>query len=407
MIRSPAQALSQDVTSAVKRLRPELEHISRTIHDDPETAFEEHRAVELLTAWLAARGFSVQVPVAEIGTAFVASFGTTGARRPRIAFLAEYDALPGLGHGCGHNLIAAGAVVAAAALVELRPQLDGEVLVIGTPAEEGGGGKVMELQRGVFDGVDAALMFHPADRTLPWRHAKSSAHLRVTFRGRAAHAAKNPQDGANALAAMIQLFVALDGLRQHLRPTAQIHGVIRNGGDAPNIVPDLTIADFLVREDRMEAAGELVERFRACAAAAALATGTSAQVDETAPTYSERKNNHALAERVASYLELQGVPVEPASTSNPAGSSDIGNVSLAIPVIHPYLAVAQRGTPGHSVAFRHAVVQDEAHDATEKMAAALCQAAIDLFEEPGFLDQVKEEFARSGPDLGGPADAPA
>lgn len=392
--------LQPETTAAAAGLRSELERISRSIFADPELAFEEHRARTLLTGWLSEQGFRIDPTLPGLETAFVARMGAVRAGSPRIALLAEYDALPGLGHGCGHNLIAAGAVVAAATVAAVMPDIAGELLVIGTPAEEGGGGKVLMLNRGIFNGLDAALMFHPADRNLPWRHARSSAHLRVTFHGRAAHAAKNPEDGANALAAMIQLYVAIDAMRQHLPSAAQIHGVIRNGGAAPNVVPDLTVADFLVRGARIEALAEHVERFRACAEGAAIATGTTVEVEETAPTYSERKNNHTMADRVSSYLVAQGIEMEPPAVNNPSGSSDIGNVSLVLPIIHPYLAVAPRGTPGHSVAFRERVCTDMAHECTAAMAAALSQTALDLFESPTFLASVRDEFSSSGPDLG-------
>lgn len=385
--------------AATTSLRSDLESLSKAIHADPELAFEERRASALLCSWLASHGFEVQKPVGMLDTAFLGRAGSA-KRGPTIAFLAEYDALPGLGHACGHNLIAAGAVVAAATCLAARDDLQGEILVIGTPAEEGGGGKVLQLERGVFDEVDVAMMFHPADRTLPWRHARSAAHLRVTFHGRAAHAAKNPEDGVNALAAMIQLFVAIDGLRQHIPSSARIHGVIREGGSAPNIVPDRTSADFLVRDARAEGALALVQRFRSCAQAAALATGATVEVRETAPLYLERKNNHLLATRVMGYLASFGIPIEEPSPANPAGSSDIGNVSMAIPVIHPYLAVAPRGTPGHSIAFRDLVCTDDAHEATSAMAASMAQAALDLIDEPSFLSAVREEFATSSPDIG-------
>lgn len=376
----------------MRALQGDLLAISKAIHANPETAFAEHRAAKLLAEWLSDHGFVVVRPVADLETAFVARFASAVPARPAMAFLAEYDALPGLGHGCGHNLIAAGAVVAATAVVNAHPELAGQVVVIGTPAEEGGGGKVLLLDRGVFEEVDAAMMFHPADRTLPWRRAKASAHLQVTFHGRAAHAAKNPEDGVNALAAMIQLFVAVDGLRQHLRPSSQIHGIITNGGDAPNVVPERTEAVFLVRGATTEEALTLVQRFRNCAEAAALASGTTVEIDETAPLYSERVNNETLASRVAEYLVGAGVDVDTARPDEPAGSSDIGNVSRCLPTIHPYLAIAPRGTPSHSAEFRDIVGSDRAVQQVVPMVVALASAAVDFLEDPVFRDAIGLEF---------------
>ena len=392
-----ARRAAPEIAAAVAGLRPELDAVSAAIYARPETAFEEHHARDVLCEFLADHGFGIDKGVADLPTAFVA---TRGEGTPRLAFLVEYDALPGLGHGCGHNLIAAGGVVAAAAVAALgRPAASaGTLVVIGCPGEEGGGGKVLELERGLFDDVDAALMFHPADRTLPWRHARSSAHLHVRYSGRAAHAAKNPEDGRSALAGLIQLFTGLDAMRQYIGRSAQIHGVVRHGGDAPNVVPEHACADFLTREATLAANSALIERFIACAQGAALATGTTCEVSETAPRYSERKNNHAIAGRIAAYLRGQGVAVEPPSDANPSGSSDIGNVSLHLPIAHPYLAICERGTPGHSREMLAAAATPEAHDATEKMAVALAQTMVDLFEESGFLDAVQAEFARSSPE---------
>lgn len=225
------------ISTAVIDLREDFTRLSLDIHAHPETAFEERHASQVLRQWLAGRGFSVEAPIAGLDTAFRA---VRGSGAPVVAFLAEYDALPGLGHACGHNLIGAGAAAAAAALAGL-------------------------------DGVDAALMFHPADRTLPWRHALSSAHLRVRFHGRAAHEARSPEEGRIALAAMILFFNAVDALRQHVGEKARIHGVIRHGGAAPNVVPDFTEAEFLVRDMTRDLALALVHRVTACAEGAGAA----------------------------------------------------------------------------------------------------------------------------------------
>ncbi len=383
--------------AAAAGLQGDLETISRQIHDRPETAFEDVEASALLTAWLERNGFSIEKPLGGLATAFRA---VSGRGRPRLAYLVEYDALPGLGHACGHHLIAAGGCVAAAVLRCVLPD-EGEVSVIGTPGEEGGGGKVKLLEAGVFEGLDAALMFHPADRTLAWRHSTASVHLRICFHGRAAHAAKAPEEGRNALAAMIQFYVAVDGLRQHIPERARIHGIITNGGSAPNVVPDLTEAALLVRDVTVDRALALASRVRDCAHGAALATGTEAEVSESGPTYAERKNNHPIAERVAGYLGELGIEVERASRSHPAGSSDIGNVSLVLPTVHPYLQVVDRGVENHTEAFRDSALSDRAHEATFFMALALALArtGFDLLTEPGFLSDAQAAFEATGADL--------
>jgi metal-dependent amidase/aminoacylase/carboxypeptidase family protein len=198
---------------------------------------------------------------------------------------------------------------------------------------------------------------------------------------------------------MTLFFTAVDALRQFMPERARVHGVIRQGGAAPNVVPDLTEADVLVRDITAERTLSLVERVEACAHGAAMCTGTTASVEQTAPLYTERKNNHRMAERVAEYLSAQGVSVEPPSFANPVGSSDVGNVSLRFPTIQPYLQIADRGTPSHSEAFRDAAISPRAHDAALKMAVALAHTALDLLGDPAFLQQVRQEFHTSAPDI--------
>lgn len=385
------------IQEAVSSLRAEMIDFSLDIHGHPELSMKEFKTAQKLRARLAQEGFEV-TDVADMSTAFVARTGN--GQSPRIAFLLEYDALPEIGHACGHNLISTGALTAAIALKRaLSTSFQGTILAIGTPGEEGAGGKILELEKGVFEGVDAALMFHPGDRTIPWRHATATAHLSIKFFGQAAHAAGSPQAGRNALAAMIQFFVALDGLRQHIPETSRLHGIITNGGSAPNVIPDYTEASYLVRALTRESVLELVDRVKACAEGAALATDTRVEVEHAGPLYAERKNNHTIASRVMEYLEEQGVAVEVPVLRGGTGSSDIGNVSLVLPAIHPYLKIAPSGTQGHSHAFREAAASPEAQDAMLKMAEALARTGADLLLDSTLMDQVWEEFRTSGPDF--------
>ncbi|CAM3752916.1 M20 family metallopeptidase [Alicyclobacillus pomorum] len=385
------------IHEAIQEIRADIVKLSLDLHRHPELSLQEYYASERLTDWLVQEGFEVERGVADLPTAFVARRGTKA--RPAVAFLLEYDALPDIGHACGHNLIASGGLAAATALRRALPDPSGSIVVIGTPGEEDGGGKIIELEKGVFDGIDAALMFHPGDRTIPWRHATATAHLVIKYHGKAAHAASNPQEGRNALAAMIQFYVAVDGLRQHIPETARIHGIIVNGGSAPNVVPDYTEASFLVRALTTEEVFELVDRVTACAQAAALATGTTVEVEHGSPIYAERKNNHTIASRVSEYLEALGEPVEIPVLKGGTGSSDIGNVSLVLPTIHPYLKIAPLGTSGHTHEFREAAASPEAHEAMLHMAEALAKTGADLLLDPSFLEKVWEEFRTSGPDL--------
>ncbi|PSR23030.1 MAG: amidohydrolase [Sulfobacillus acidophilus] len=383
------------VSQAIHDLAEPIIQLSHKIHDNPETSLNEHQAAQWITEFLSERGFRVRKPLAGMDTAFL---GEMGAEKPVVAFLLEYDALPEIGHACGHNLIAAGGLAAGAALASLGTDLPGTVQVIGTPGEEKDGGKIIELEAGVFTEVDAALMFHPGSTTMMWRHSTAVVELTVQFHGVAAHAAGSPQQGRNALAAMIQFFVAVDGMRQHIAETSRLHGIIRHGGSAANVIPDFTEAEMLVRAITSDDTRALLERVRACAEGAALATGCTVTFAE-GPLYSERKNNHTLATRVGEYLQSLGHPLEEPILKGGTGSSDIGNVSLAIPAIHPYLAIAPQGTPGHSIRMRDYAGSDEAQQAMLHMAEALAHAGVDLMFDPDFLALVKSEFAVSGPDL--------
>ncbi len=379
------------VAAAVAARRDRALEASARIHAEPELALEEHSAAELLSGWLEDDGFSVEHGVAGLPTAFV---GTWGSGSPTIAIMAEYDALPGVGHACGHNLIASGGLLAATALRQVMEEqsIPGTLMLVGTPGEEGAGGKVVEIEAGVFDGVDAAIMFHPADRTILTRRMLAALHLDVRFHGLAAHAAKNPQDGRNALAAMIQFYVAVDALRQHAGDDARVHGVITNGGAAPNIVPDLTEARFIVRDVTLDRALALAERVRACAQGAALATGTTVEFEDSTPPYAHLNSNAVMAERLGEHLAGLGFPAEPPSANDGTGSTDAGNVSLLLPTIHPFIQTAPRGTPGHSHAFREAAISPQAQEAMLAMGEAMAATALDLFTTPELLAAARAEF---------------
>ncbi|MEV0184535.1 amidohydrolase [Streptomyces sp. NPDC050625] len=380
-----------DLHADIRARRSALEQLSLDLHATPEVRFEEHYAAEQLVGRLAGAGFKVDTGVGDLPTAFVATHeGTVDG--PTIAVLLEYDALPGLGHGCGHNLIAAGGLTTALAVAAVRPDHPGTLKVIGTPGEEGGGGKILLLERGVFDGVDAAVMFHAADRSLRARHALASSKIRITFHGVAAHAAKGPWEGRSAAAGAQLFLTAIDSMRQFVRPSARIHGIVTHGGDAPNVVPERAEIDMYVRESTTAALDDLMDRVSAAADGAALATGTTVVLTETAPRYAERFNNMVMADRIAAYSASIGLELEPPSAQNPAGSSDIGNVSAILPAIHPYVQICERGTSSHSVAMREAARTPRAHEAAETMAAAMAALVLDLLEDAELLTAARAEF---------------
>lgn len=362
--------------------------VSQAIHEHPELMFEEEFAADLLSNELESEGFQLERGIAAMPTAFRASkhYG----EGPVIAFLLEYDALPGIGHGCGHNLISAGGFLAAAALARSYDG-PGRIEVIGTPAEEGGGGKIIELNAGVFDDVDAALMFHPSDHSRMIRHATASQKVTVSYRGTAAHAAASAQRGRSALSAIIQLFVGVDAMRQFIPETARLHGIITDGGAASNVVPETAAAEFQIRDVSSASVAQLLERFRGIAEGSALATGTDVEIT-LGSMYTERKNNWPLAERIGTYLTEQGVEIDPPLLTGGTGSSDIGNVSLAIPAVHPYMQVMPSGTATHTADMTSYVATAEAFEATVQMARALALTGADYLTDPQLREDVAVDF---------------
>ncbi|XVQ06364.1 M20 family metallopeptidase [Spirillospora sp. CA-255316] len=373
------------------------EQVAGEIFAHPETAFEEVRAARTLSSWLADEGFAVEPGAGGLPTAFTARFGRG---EPTVAVLLEYDALPGIGHGCGHHLIGAGGALAAV-LAARRVTGEGSILAVGCPAEESGAGKALLVEAGVFDGVAAAMMFHPAARTVLARSALAAVPLNVRFHGRAAHAVKTPDLGRNALTAMIQFFVAVDGLRPRLGTWGRVNGIIRDGGTAANVIPDFTSAEFMVREATLERLEELVAAVTDCAQGVAAATGTTVEVERTSPGYAERRNNRVLLSVLGRHMRAAGLPIDPPDVTETLGSSDIGNVSLRVPTIHPTIRIAPDGTPSHSHAFAEIANTDAARAAVAAMAAAMADTIVELLTRPELLERAAAEFDLGGADLPG------
>ncbi len=386
--------LKERVQAEVEARREELIRIADTIHAHPEVAFEEYESAALLSGVLEENGFTVRRGVAGLETAFVATM-QGGRPGPVVAFLAEYDALPGLGHACGHNLIGTSAVGAALAVRAVLPELAGTIQVIGTPAEEGGGGKAYLVKGGVFEGVDVAMMVHPSSRNMTRRRSLASYKISIEFFGRAAHAAALPDEGINALEAMILTFNAINSLRQHLRDDVRIHGIITHGGKAPNIVPDYTAARFYVRAADTAYCTEVLEKVRACAEGAALATGARLEFKEYAPFYEAMNPNPVLAELVEANMKALGLTVTQPEPDDRMGSSDMGNVSQVVPALHPYIAIAPDDVGGHTVEFREAAASPDGHKGLILAAKVMAMTAVDLLAEPENVRRAKEAFARS------------
>jgi amidohydrolase len=386
----PFTDVKQRVAEAVEAARDEIIDLSHRIHADPEPAFEEHHASAWVAEALRRHGFEVEHPAGSLATAVRATRrGGTGGDGPRIGILAEYDALPGLGHGCGHNTMAASGVGAAIALAAITDDLRGEIVFLGTPAEERGSGKQIMIDDGLFEGVDAALLFHPCDRSHVESIALASEDVTVVFHGLQAHAASDPWKGKNALDAMIQLFSSVGLWRQQLRPTARVHGIITEGGTAANIIPDRTSAWFMLRSDEQAYYEEMKVQFSRMAEAAALATGTTVDVTYSGGATTMR-NNRPLAERFRANMTAYGI--EDMGDDPNAGSTDMANVSWVCPTIHPDLPICEEGVPGHSIAFREAAVAPRADETTLLAATLVAQTAVDLFMDPTLVEAVWTAF---------------
>ncbi len=378
-----------EICRAIDSYRETVVSLSHEIHEHPELRFREHLACDLLARAIRELGLEVQTGVGGLDTSFRAAFGNPG---PTIAILAEYDALPN-GHSCGHNLIAGAALAAAAGLASIRPKLPGQIALMGTPAEEGGGGKIILLDQGAFDGIDAAIMVHPCDYEYSAVPLLASEYLRITFRGRAAHAAAAPWNGASALSAVLQTFQSVDAARLHFRDLSRVHGIITNGGQAANIVPELAQCEFVARAITGKHASEIAQRIRRCADAAAMATGVRVE-HETVCAYKDMLTNRTMAQIYERHCEALGTITREAPPGTPTGSTDMGDVSHAMPAIHPMFQVSNKGEGTcHEDAFVSYSDSEPAYAAMIHVAKAMALSAYDLLANPEALAAAKAEFA--------------
>ncbi len=388
-----ANAVADRIQAVLTEQRTELRHVSLDIHSHPETAFEETRACATLCGLLKAHGFDVRRDVSGMNTAFVADAqsGTGGAR---VAFVCEYDALRGLGHACGHNLIGTASVAAGIALLDaLRNSgISGDVRVVGSPAEEGGGGKIPLVSDGVFDDCDAALILHPTDRTMAVMWALACTNWRWTFTGLAAHAAGDPDKGLNALDAFVHAYTGISLWRQQLREGARVHGFIAEGGTSPNIIPERTSGEFITRAREAAYLDEMNVRFQAIFEAAAAATGCSLELVQES-TYKDLRSNRVLAERGHRHLAEVGLAPAVVTPWERVGSTDVGDVSYACPTIHPTVAITHEGVFCHTHEFREAAATEHAHDVMLKGAAALALTAADVITDSEIRRAVRTSFA--------------
>ncbi|MHB1912351.1 MAG: M20 family metallopeptidase [Acidimicrobiales bacterium] len=382
--KAGADAVKDAARSTVEAAAAGLEDLSHRIHAHPELGFEEERASAWVAESLSDAGFDVETGVAGLPTAFVA---TAGSGPLTIGICAEYDALPGIGHACGHNVIAASAVGAALGLAPLAEDLGITVKVLGTPAEEGGGGKIIMLEQGVFAGVHAAMMVHPAPLDMVQMQCLAVAHLDVDFHGKEAHASAFPEQGLNAADALTVSQVAIGLLRQHFRGRDQVHGIVTKGGEAPNIVPAHTSAKYYIRSDTLSHLERLQPRIIRCFEAGALATGTKMEYRHVSAPYSEFTADDAISSLYKANAEALGRRFL-TGTAMGGGSTDMANISLALPAIHPMVGIDSLPAVNHQPEFTAACITAAADKAIIDGAVAMAWTTVDLATDDAQRDRL-------------------
>ena len=379
------------IAANVDALASRLIEVSHQIHETPELCFEEHAAHDLLCSVLEGAGLDVERSAYGVDTAFVARAGSAG---PQVAVICEYDALPEIGHACGHNVIAAAGLGAGLAAASLADELGGRVSIIGTPAEEGGGGKCYLLERGAFENISAAMMVHPANHELTGMNAIAVEQIEATYIGQSAHAAASPHKGRNALDGAVLGYMNVAALRQHIRPDERIHGIFTRAGDKPNIVPRDAAAEWYVRSPKLDSLAKLRARVVACLEAGAAAAGVDVECRCKAPIYADMIDNRVVLDFYTRNAAAAGrVSGEPQSASAVVGSTDMGNVSYAVPSIHPMIKVAPDHVPIHTPEFAEYARSESGDQAVLDGAKVMAMTVADLWLDPDALDRASEELA--------------
>ena len=381
-------SLREVVSTAIDSDKSELEELSSTIHSNPELAWEEHKAHELLTDFLERKGFVVERSYTGIETAFRATFGSGG---PNVCVICEYDALPGIDHACGHNLIAEAGAAAGLGLKAALEKggLQGTVTVMGTPAEEADGGKIKLIKNGAFEDIDVAMMVHPFPDTLLRPIYNALKGILVEYKGKAAHAAAYPWEGVNALDAAVLAYNSVSVLRQQMKPTWRVHSIISKGGVKPNIIPEESEMQIMCRTPNTAELNMLSSKIVQCLESAGKATGCKAVVQVSDTFYSEVRQNESLAEAFGKNFDALGVQYGDIDDVN--ASTDMGNVSYVVPSLHPNYAIGS-GEVNHTRAFTAVANTPDAHHKTLLAAKAMAHTAIDVLVKDGFLEKIKEDF---------------
>lgn len=386
--------LKEKIAQAVKENLQDAIALNDDLADHPELSGEEYESSRKIVELLKHKGFDVEYPFAGLPTSFKATYGRND-HKYKVAIMTEYDALPGIGHACGHCVSGAISVLAGIAASKLQDALDADIDVIGTPVEETDGAKCALIKKGVFDHYDMAMMIHLYDQNLIYCTLNGLASYLYTFHGKAAHASAAPWDGINALNAAQLMFHGTDCLRQHVTPDVRIHGVIRNGGEAPNIVPEEASAEFYVRALDLDYMMDVVRKVDDCAAGGALATQCTWDKVETAATYANMRRNYTGEDALREIYEELDIDIN-GDHEKIFGSSDAGNVSFVCPAFHPTLQIVDRGVPIHTREFAQAVKTERAHEAIALGANVIALQIAKIFSDENKIKQMKADFDALG-----------
>ncbi|WP_445506135.1 M20 family metallopeptidase [Niallia sp. 03190] len=384
--------MKNNIIEAIEQNKHDFCEISTYIGENPELGHEEFKACAILTDTLKKHDFRVETGTCGLATAFTATFDS-GKEGPVIGFMAEYDALPEVGHACGHHLIGTMGVAAGIGLSKVLHETGGKIIVYGTPAEETKGGKVTMAEAGIFSELDVAMMVHPLHSYIKSGTSLAMDAIQFEFFGKSAHAAASPHLGINALDAVIQTFNSINALRQHIKSDARIHGIITEGGKAANVVPDYAVAQFYVRAGKRDYVNELVEKVKKCAEGAAMQTGAEVTISNYEFSYDDMMTNNALSEAFTEVLIALGVNEEEISAQRDgSGSLDMGNVSQVVPAIHPYVKICNENYACHTHEFREAAMTDQAREAMILGAKSMALTGYEVLTNKELLQQIKKEF---------------
>jgi amidohydrolase len=385
--------MKDQLINHLETIQNKLWKISDHLYHHPELGDQEFASMEKLVEFLEEHQFSVEKGIVGRSTAFKAVFDSE-KEGPAIAYLSEYDALPGIGHGCGHNMIGTMSVGAGIVLSKVVSEIGGRVIVLGTPAEETNGGKVPMAEQGIFEGIDAAMILHPADESYESGDSLAMDAIQFDFRGRTSHAAASPEMGINALDAVIQLFNGVNAIREHVTSDVRIHGIIKEGGVAANIVPDKAVAQFYVRAKDRAYLNEVVQKVKNIAEGASLMTGAKLDISNYELSYDNMITNQTLSQLFTENLLSTGVK-EVKKAKGTYGSIDMGNVSQVVPAIHPYIGLDSPGLIAHTKEFADLTITDNAHIILSRGALALAKTGYDLMTNKEKLEEMKLEFQQN------------